>query len=229
MEKKRKVMVGTPCRDGRTSIWYSDSLRHTERVFAEHGIELTPMYRAFDSLVQRARNDLVSDALEGKHGGMIWIDDDMRWNPLWALSLVNRGVDVVGAAYRKKTDDQEIYTARMNVPVTVDKETGLWEAISLGTGFVYTSRKALQALWDASEPYRNEGRMCRWIFDVCVVNGELVSEDNIMCEKLRQLGFKILLDPSFTPTHVGEKQYQGNFNNYVERLTKAIENQKKAA
>ncbi len=97
-------------------------------------------------------------------------------------------------------------------------ENGLCVVEGVGTGFVRLSRKAFMALWDSSEEYENEGRKCRWIFDVCVVDGKLVSEDNIMCEKLRRLGFKVHVDPSFTPTHIGMKKYHGDFANYIARL-----------
>ena len=76
-------------------------------------------------------------------------------------------------------------------------------------------------LWDTSEPYRNEGKDRRWIFDVRPVNGELVSEDNFVCLKLRQAGIKVLLDPSFTCTHIGLKQYKGDFAAYVSKMQAA--------
>lgn len=219
--KNRKVLIGTPCYDGRLEAWYVNSMRRTEALLAGHGIEITPVYMSYDALVQRARNDLVRIAIENGFDDMMFIDSDIEWEPEWALALLKHDVDCVGAAYRKKTDDQELYTVRAaQLPIPVEPVTGLWVVDGIGTGFVRLSRKALQALWDSCEEYENEGRKCRWIFDVCVVDHRLVSEDNIMCEKLRRLGFRVYLDPSFTPTHIGIKKYRGDFQSYVERLTK---------
>jgi len=217
----RKVLIGTPCHDGRTEVWYNNSLRLTERAAAANNIETTPVYMAYDSLVQRARNDLVALALEGGFDDLFFIDADMRWEPEWALSIMSHDVDVVGAAYRKKTDDKEIYTVKASQPIPVDMKSGLWIVQGIGTGFLRLSRRALYALWDSSEEYRNEGKTCRWIFDVCPVNGDLMGEDMIACEKLSRLGFPIMLDSSFTPTHIGVKQYVGDFARYVETLNKA--------
>ena len=216
----RKVLVGTPCYDGRVDVNYTNSLRFTERLAVTKRIDITPVYMSYDSLVQRARNDLVRLALEGGFDDLFFIDSDMQWDPEWALSILEHPVDCVGAAYRKKTDDKELYTVKTKFPIPVDLKTGLWIVDGLGTGFLRFSRKALQALWDASEEYSNEGRKCRWIFDVCPVNGELLGEDMIACEKLGQLGFTIYLDPSFTPIHIGIKKYFGNFATYVDLLKK---------
>lgn len=218
MGKIRKVLIGTPCYDGRIDVWYANSVRRTEQLLAKHCIESSVVYLSYDALVQRARNDLVRIAKEGGFDDLLFIDSDMEWEPEWVLALLNHDVDVVGAAYRKKTDEMEMYTVKASLPMPVDMKTGLWIVDGIGTGFLRLSRLALKLLWDASEEYENEGRKCRWIFDVCVLNHRLVSEDNIMCEKLRQLGVNVHLDPSFTPTHIGTKKYQGNFQSYVAAL-----------
>jgi hypothetical protein len=212
----RKVMIGTPSYDGRLEAFYVNALRRTEAYCKQHGIEFTPVFLCYDSLVQRARNDIVRLAVEGGFDDLFFIDSDIEWESEWVLSLLNRPVDCVGTAYRKKTDAQELYTVRSRVPVPM--EDGLCVVEGVGTGFVRLSRKAFTALWDSSDEYENEGRKCRWIFDVCVLDGKLVSEDNIMCEKLRRLGMKVYVDPSFTPSHIGMKKYQGDFASYVARL-----------
>ena len=219
-EKRRSVLVGTPSYDGRIDVCYAHSLRMTERQASMRGIDITPVYLSYDALVQRARNDLVQIALEGGFDDLFFIDSDMEWDADWALAILGHDVDVVGATYRKKTDAQELYTAAATLPIPAEIKTGLWLVDGLGTGFLKLSRKALQALWDSSEEYRNEGKSCRWIFDVCPVNGELVGEDMIVCRKLRELGFNIHLDPTFTPIHIGLKKYFGNFASYVDLLKK---------
>ena len=139
------------------------------------------------------------------------------------MRLFKHDVDVIGAAYRKKTDDQELYTVHTTMPIPVDIKTGLWMVDGLGTGFLRLSRKAMLALWDASEEYTNEGKLSRWIFDVCPVNGVLKGEDMIACAKLRELGFKIYLDPTFTPIHIGIKKYFGNFATYVDLVQQKLD------
>lgn len=220
MSDKRRILIGTPAYDGRIDVLYAHALWQTIRLGEKKGMEIIPVFMSYDSLVQRARNDLVRLAIKDNFDDLFFIDSDMQWEPDWALAILEHDVDCVGAAYRKKTDDQELYTIKTKFPIPIDLKTGLWIVEGLGTGFLRFSRKALQLLWDSSEEYENEGQKCRWIFDVCPVDGKLLGEDMIACEKLRQLGMNVYLDPTFTPIHIGIKRYYGDFASYVELLKK---------
>ena len=62
---KRKVMIGTPCYDGRIDVWYVNSLSNTIKESFKHNVEITPIWISFDALIQRARNDTIHVALDG--------------------------------------------------------------------------------------------------------------------------------------------------------------------
>jgi len=98
------------------------------------------------------------------------------------------------------------------------QQNGLMEVEAVGTGFMKISRAALKKVWDISPEYKNEGRIGRMVFDVKIVNGDLVSEDNIFCQKWRNLGGKVFIEPSMTCNHIGVKKYQGNFLEYLKFL-----------
>jgi hypothetical protein len=53
------------------------------------------------------------------------------------------------------------------------------------------------------------------VFDVQLIDGELVSEDNVFCRKWRGLGGKVWIDPSMTCNHIGVKKYSGSFMDFV--------------
>jgi hypothetical protein len=169
---------------------------------------------SYDALVQRARNDLFRLALE--YDAVIWIDSDLEWNPMWIMELLGSDKDVIGGTYRKKTDDAELYTVKTN---NLESKDGLIKVDGLGMGFVKMSKKAVQALWDASQPYQNEGRECRMVCDIQVIDGQLVSEDNVVMRKLADLGFDVWIDPRMTCCHIGTKKFYGNFEDFAKRLT----------
>jgi hypothetical protein len=214
----RKVLIATPCYDGRTDVWFNHSLNDSIKLAAKHGIDLCPVYLSYDALIQRARNDLVRLAVESDCEALIFIDSDQAWEPEWILRLLAYPVDVVGGAVRKKSD-AEAYNVRATLPIHREEATGLLVVDGLGTGFLKLSRKAFTALWDGSEEYRNEGRSCRMVFDVRVVNGELVSEDNIVSLKLKAAGIPVHLDPSMTCAHIGAKKWTGDFGKWLARLS----------
>lgn len=219
MPDVRKVLIATPAHDGRLDVWYTTSLVNTIRVAQANGIFVHPVFMSYDALVQRARNDLFRLAVDGEYDDMIFIDSDMEWNPMWVMSLLERQEDVVGGTTRKKTDAAEIYVVK-TADLTVH-ESGLIKAEALGTGFVRLSRKAFMALWDSSPAYQNEGRECRMVCDVQIVNGQLYSEDTIMFRKLHDLGFDVWLDPKMTCNHLGTKKFCGNFEAYLASMVAA--------
>lgn len=211
----RKVIIGTPCYDGRLDVWYTNSLVNTIKQSYKHDVEITPMWVSFDALIQRARNDTIHIALEGEFDDIIWIDSDIEWQPEWFFQLLDYPVDVVGGTYRKK-GDREQYVIRQLTNHNPDPTTGLIEVDGLGTGFIRMSRTAMQYLWDSNKSYidQKDNKERRMIFDVIITNNDLMSEDIYALQKLIDGGFKIWLDPSMTCSHVGPYKFQGDFANW---------------
>jgi len=214
----RRVMIATPCYDGRVDVFFADSLAKTIKLAASYGVDICPIYMPHDALIQRSRNDLVKIAVEGNFEDMIWIDSDQQWEPEWIFKLLAYRVDVVGGAVRKKSDVEQ-YNIRCDSPeITQDSSTGLLLVDGIGTGFLRFSRKAFLSLWNNSPKYMNHGREGRMVFDVQIINGQLVSEDNIVCNKLKSLGFFVCLDPSMTCSHIGTKKWDGDFSKWFASL-----------
>ena len=71
--------------------------------------------------------------------------------------------------------------------------------------------------------YKNKGITGKWICDVVVQNNQVNGEDIILCQKLRDLGYKIYLDPYVNCEHVGNKRYTGNFEKYIMALMRKEE------
>ena len=212
----RKVLIGTPAYDGRVDVWFANSLVNTIRMSYEKETIVVPVYMAYDSLVQRARNDLVRLAIEEDFDDLIFIDSDVEWDPAWVFKLLEYPEDVVGGTYPKKTDEPQFPVHALKDGMKL--EDGLIEVDGMPTGFLKISRDALKKVWDASAEYQNEGRTCRMVFDIQVQDGQLVSEDIVFCRKWQDLGGKVYLDPTMTCNHVGTKKYSGNFMEYIKAI-----------
>lgn len=215
---QKKIMIGTPCYDGKVTAQFSVSLFAAIKEASLKKIDLIPIFLSYDALVQRARNDLVKLAVQHQVESLIFIDNDLEFNPSWVIQLVESTEDVIGGTYPKKTDLKEIYPISAN-NLSVN-EHGLMQVEGIGTGFLKLSRKALLTLWEKSPIYWNEGAQNRMVFDIGIVEGNLMSEDRMMCKKLTDLGFKIWLNPSMCCKHIGVKIYEGNFLDYLSRLKK---------
>jgi len=212
----KKVLIGTPAHDGRVDVWFCNSLVNTIKLASQKGIVINPIYMAYDSLVQRARNDLVRLALDEGYDDLIFIDSDQEWDPEWVFKLLNYDANVVGATVVKKSDNPAFNVKALKTGLK-QEANGLIEVESVGTGFLRISRKALTKVWDISKEYTNEGRKCRMVFDVQLIDGELVSEDNVFCGKWRKLGGKVFIDPSMTCNHIGAKKYTGSFMAFIKQ------------
>jgi len=213
----KRVLIGTPSYDGRIDTWFADSLVRTVKQADPKQINIHAIYPSYDSLIQRARNDLARMAMDGGYDTLFFIDSDVEWEPEWFFRLLARPEPIVGAALIKKSD-QESYTIKIiEKNLTKSEDDVLVQVDGLGTGFLKVDRFALEKLWLMSEPYVHDGVPNRMVFDLKIVDGDLISEDYVMCHKWQSLGYKVWLDPSITINHNGVKKYQGNLSSFLQR------------
>jgi hypothetical protein len=216
-ELNRRVLFAVPCLDGRVDMRFAYAMGETLRLGTQMGADFRVVYRGLNAMLQAVRNDFVKDALEHNFSDLIFIDSDQDWEPESVLKLLSHNVDCVGAAIRKKTDVEELYNVRSErVPIPQDAASGLLVVDSVGTGFLRLTRKALNALWNRSEEYRDDkGQRNRWVFDIGPVNGRLVGEDVLMCMKLADAGIRTHVDPSIVCGHFGTKDFRGDFAKWL--------------
>lgn len=213
----RRVLIGTPSYDGRIDVWFANSLLGTVKMAVEKQVFVHAIYTSYDSLIQRARNSLVRLALQGGYDDLFFIDSDCEWEPEWFFRLLERPEPIVGGALVKKSS-KEGYTVKLvdkNLKWSEDKK--LIEVDGVGTGFMKISRFALEKLWEISDPYTSEGEEHRMICDIKVENGDLISEDYILGNKWKSLGYRVWLDPTITLNHIGSKKFKGNFKEFINK------------
>jgi glycosyltransferase involved in cell wall biosynthesis len=213
----RRVLIGTPSYDGRIDVWFANSLIATVKEAEKKGIFVHAIYTSYDSLIQRARNSLIKLALDGKYDDILFIDSDTEWEPEWFFRLLERPEPVVGGALIKKTDKEGYTVKLLNKQLKFSEDKKLIQADGVGTGFLKVSRFALEKLWLASDPYTSEGEEHRMVFDIKVENGDLISEDYVLCNKWQKLGYKVWLDPTITCNHIGIKKFKGDLNKFLDK------------
>lgn len=214
----KNILVATPSYDGKIDVWYANALHHTSIIGLKNDVLFHPVFMSYDALVQRSRNDLIAIAKENDFDGVLWIDNDIEWHPEWALEIVNAGKDVLGLPVIKKSAIDESYNIKCKIEDLIKDKDGLIEVESVGTGFLYMSKDAINALWDSATPYNHNGQNRRWIFEVKIQDGDIISEDVLACQRLRDLGFKIFIDPTKTCNHIGSLKFSGDFDKFIEKI-----------
>lgn len=224
----RRVMIGTPCYDWRADVRYIHSLTQTIRMGLDRAIDVREMFPVGNSLIQDARNEAMQLAVQFDFDDLVFIDSDQDWEPPDFFKLLAYPVDCVGVPIRRKTDDFEVFNVKAKggpESIVQDAATGLWTApdMTVGTGMLRLSKKAIRALWDGAAQleygiFGGDGSKRRWIFNIGPHNGELMSEDVFVGEKLREYGIPTWIDPTIKVGHIGLKRFTGDFVSAVAKL-----------
>lgn len=227
-EKKRTIAILSPSYDGKVACNFSISIAEVFRIAASTrpDLDIRLNYWMYNALVQTSRNNLFSDAYHNEVDDIVFIDGDQSFEPEAFFKVIDANVDVIGIPVRMKTEEERYNIRPENLDsIEYDFDLDLLEVERIGTGFLRLSRKAMQALWDASESYDEDGIERKMICNIQIINGGLISEDIQMCDKLKDAGFKIYVDVAYTCNHFGTKCFKGDYSDYFHK--KLIEKARK--
>lgn len=106
--KKPHIIFLTPCYNSSMYCTYTESLLQTMFMCKDLGIDATVHFCRNDSLVSRARNNLIAKAMSiptATH--FMFIDADITWNPFDILKLLVADKHLVGGIYPIKNYEWE--------------------------------------------------------------------------------------------------------------------------
>ena len=102
------LVILTPCYGSQCYVNYVSSLLNTMTLFSKLGLSLRVEFCKNDSLVSRARNNLIAKAMHDKTTThMLFIDADITWNPVDIIKLVLADKNIVGGVYPIKNYEWE--------------------------------------------------------------------------------------------------------------------------
>uniref|UniRef100_A0A6C0HTL8 Uncharacterized protein n=1 Tax=viral metagenome TaxID=1070528 RepID=A0A6C0HTL8_9ZZZZ len=97
------VYILTPCFGSICYVNYVHCLMNTIEIFKQFEIELIVEFCRNDSLVSRARNNLVAKAMNNpKMTHIMFIDNDITWDPTDILKLMISDKNLIGGVYPLK-------------------------------------------------------------------------------------------------------------------------------
>lgn len=205
------VMVGTPAYGGMVHLDYLSALFG----FTAHGIAYQLAAIGNESLITRARNTIISNFhASDQFSHLLFLDADVNLPAEGLASMLAADVPVIGAPVALKGFDAA-GNRRWNVGPSVGSRGRLIEVRRVGTAALLLSRAAVNALvadavadsrvyMSAPEVREALGQTMHYdIFRVGVQDGVYLSEDYWVCERLRTLGFPVLIDPAIITTHHG--------------------------
>lgn len=97
------IYLLAPCFGGICFVNFAQCLINTKELLAFFDIPLKIVFCKGDSLISRARNNLVAKAMnDPKMTHMMFIDNDITWSPVDVLKLMISDKDLIGGIYPLK-------------------------------------------------------------------------------------------------------------------------------
>jgi hypothetical protein len=219
MEELRRVLIGIPALTGTIDCWCADSLFDSIKLGLAQGINLVPSILHNESILPMARNSLIASAVQHEVESLVFVDSDEQWQPQALLDLINSPYDVHGLPVPNKSDEVEAYNVRLLDAAGAERDgAGNVRVDGVGTGFLKLSQRALQALWSTHPDVHFRGKTLKAVCEYGMANGEFISEDYNLCNKLRAAGFDIWVSTKYTVNHRGTKTWHGDFGDYLGRI-----------
>lgn len=168
------LVIATPCYGDQMLRGYVVSLLNTRQQLIQRGIKVQLLAFGNESLITRARNNMVAQFMASDCDTLVFIDADITWDPVALLELLDSPYEVCGIPYPTKSYDWDKITRLINEPVgPIERMTtqrlhnisrrftinylpddgeslppGWRKAESLGTGFLMIRRSALVKMLD---------------------------------------------------------------------------------
>jgi len=230
--EQRRIALGLLAYNGTLHTRTMMCLMQAVAQCAAQGWAFTIIQRDADSMVARGRSFLASQFLENPESAnctdLVFIDTDLAWDGPEFLRLCSHPVDVIGGAYPYK-DESGDFPLRWP-PDGLMEENGLWSVQAVTPGFFRVTRRALEKIarempWLEFKDRGNKDNQRSWMFfDNLQRTTGVYDEGYIFCERWRQVGGKVWLDPDLNLTHIGMKAFNhGTLRQWLDRKSQTFE------
>lgn len=200
------VCIGIPTIDGKPCANTVDSLLAEQLLGYGQGVHFLVLWEIGCSLIGAARNLIAKRFLASKADCLVMVDSDISWTGGELAKLAKRSEDVIGATYRAKRDDMELF----HIHGTPEPVGDLYTVDGLPGGFVKITRKAFEAI-PANLYHGREGEVVADYFPTGFHDGRFYGEDYGFCRLWRETGGAVWLDPSIKLRHHdGLRSYTGD-------------------
>jgi hypothetical protein len=221
----RSLFIALPAYDFKVSLKLAISLARFAQQAQKHGIDIQIGSICGCSVVSRARNLLTQDMLDSDCTDLIFIDSDINFDAADIFRLMawtsdpKKGI-VAGVPRTRSTTKTYIGTLDYdeNGELTMNGR-GLVRAKRVATAFMMVRRDVFETL-DAAHPewrYYDERseRTVPCIFDFMKTDEGYIGEDYLFCDRAREMGFEVWVDPTIKLGHMGVQEYEGEFGRDV--------------
>lgn len=234
----KKLFIGLPAYDFKISVKLAIALAEVCVRAQQHGVSIQISNVSGCSVVSRVRNIIADQFLESDCDHLFMVDSDINFKAddlfrLMAWNLTKPIVAGVGVARKKEKVFFSSLDQDEDGNILMDK-MGLVKVQRVGTGFIMIQRQVLETLRDAHPEWgyhdHNANKILHSFFDFKSTPDGYIGEDYVFCDRAREHGFSVWIDPTIRLGHMGVHEYEGSFGeDFLYPLLKPIVEERQVA
>jgi len=219
-----KVVICTPTRDLPHSA-YVDAMEASAPVLEAAGIDFNFVLEIACPYISAARATMLRKALDAGADAIVFIDDDLSWEPSDLLKLVQTPGEVVAGLYRFKKDEPEFMGSlatdgahRPSGRFAEGTRTLVLRARQIPGGFMKITREGVARFMRAYPQLSYGDPIAPHVdlFNHGAHNGVWFGEDYAFSRNWIDAGGDLWVIPDLTLTHHGPATaYSGNFHEFL--------------
>jgi hypothetical protein len=221
----RSLFIALPAYDFKVSLKLAISLAQFAQQAQQHGVDIQIGSICGCSVVSRARNLLAQDMLDSDCTDLMFIDADINFEAADLFRLMawtsdpKKGI-VAGIPRTRSTTKTYIGTLDRDEDGQLTMNgMGLVRAKRVATAFMMVRRDVFETLNEAHPEWRyydeRSERTVPCMFDFMLTEEGYIGEDYLFCDRAREHGFDIWVDPTIKLGHMGVQEYEGEFGKDV--------------
>lgn len=234
-------MLGLPTYDFKVTAKLAISLADFCVQATKYGVDIQICNISGCSVVSRVRNLIAKDFLDSDCTDLMFIDSDINFNASDIFRLMAWNIDpkkgiVAGIPVARKKGKTYISTLDTDEEENIlMNHMGLVKAKRVATAFMLIRREVFEKMYEAHPEWRYHdekkiGDEMIAFFDFALKDGNYIGEDFLFCDRARELGFEVWIDPTIKLGHVGVEEFAGAFGeDYLYPLMRSIDSKKDAA
>lgn len=218
----RHITLAVPAYAGTVHLSTLRSLLHDVVQLVGRGDKFTLIDECGSGIIQDSRAEICARFLESDSTDLVLLDHDIGWEAGGLLRLLDHDVDFVAGSYPFRRDPIvfPIRWIKEREELWADPKTGLIEVAGVPAGFLRVTRNALLKMTEAHpdlayECHRLDYKPVIGLFEPYRIGKTKLSEDYSFCQRWRDLGGKVWVDPQIAMTHIGNKPFSGQLGNWL--------------
>jgi hypothetical protein len=218
----KKLMIGLPAYDHKVGVKMAVSLMKLAQKVLEHGISIQVSSICGCSVVTRARNMIADEFMKSDCNSLLFIDADMTFDPDAVIRLLawNQTKPIVAGAYEARKEGKVYIMSLEGDENNIEMDQmGLVKAHRVATGFMMIQRQVFESLRDLHPEWEhkdtNSDNMLYAYFDFKLTREGYIGEDFLFCDRAREAGFTVWIDPTIALGHMGIHEFKSHFGNDV--------------